>query len=230
MAKTARNSKRTATATAKKIETLVDSVVTHAQKQRDPYVDIPLRTLSNVAFNTKKQIIEMGSATARRNFFDMNKAKTFMQTLLIASGCKQLVDEGKTNSIRGLYYMTKHSIPGTNEKTFDDQCESDPIIEDLEVALQALREELHVFASTRGALVGPLTFVDSGDTIDASRMGSGGYAIPSIVEPDIIQFKKCQAKFVLHVEKGTIWNRFREDRFWDKHKCILLHGEGQPAR
>ena len=54
------------------------------------------------------------------------------------------------------------------------------------------------------------------------RIGSG-YAMPSIVEPDIIQFKKCEAKFVLHVEKGTVWNRFNEDRFWEKHNCILTH-------
>jgi DNA topoisomerase-6 subunit A len=229
-AKKPTSGKRDGKATGRKIESLVDEITGLARKQRDPFVDIPLRTLSNVSFNRKTQILEMGKNTARRNFFDMNKAKSFMQTVLIASGCKQLVDEGKTNSIRGLYYMTKHSIKGTNEKTFDDQSESDPIIEDLEVALQTLREELHVFASTRGALIGPLTFVDSGDTIDASRMGSGGYAIPSIVEPDVIQFKKCTAKFVLHVEKGTVWNRFREDRFWEKHKCILVHGEGQPAR
>jgi len=223
-------SRRDGKATARKIEDLAESVVQFAKKRMDPYVDFPLRTLSNVQFNPKKQIIEMKSGKLRRNFFDMKMAKSFMQTLLIASGCKQLIDEGKTNSIRGLYYMTKHSIPGTNEKTFNDQDESDPIIEDLEVALQSLREELHVFASTRGALVGPLVFRDSGDTIDASRMGSGGYAIPSIVEPDVIQFRKCGAKFVLHVEKGTIWNRFREDRFWEKHRCILTHGEGQPAR
>jgi DNA topoisomerase-6 subunit A len=61
-------------------------------------------------------------------------------------------------------------------------------------------------------------------------MGSGGYALPSIVEPDIIQFKKCEAKFVLHVEKGTVWNRFNEDRFWEKNNCILTHGAGQPPR
>lgn len=230
MARTKQRGARDRKATSGKIETLVDMIVTSAQKREDPFVDIPMRTLSNVRYNAKDRIIQMGDAKLRRNFFDLNKARSFMQTVLIASGCKQLIDEGKTNSIRGLYYMCKHSIAGCNEKTFDDQNESDPIIEDLEVALQALREELHVFASTRGALVGPLTFVDSGDTIDASRMGSGGYAIPSIVEPDVIQFRKCDAKFVLHVEKGTVWNRFREDRFWEKHKCILTHGEGQPAR
>jgi DNA topoisomerase-6 subunit A len=107
----------------------------------------------------------------------------------------------------------------------------DPILEDLEVALGALREELHVFAENRGSMVGNITIVDKGDEIDCRRMGSGGYALPSIVEPDVIQFKKCEAKFVLHVEKGTVWNRFNEDRFWEKHNCILTHGAGPaPAR
>jgi DNA topoisomerase-6 subunit A len=150
--------------------------------------------------------------------------------MLVASKCNELIHAGKTASIRQIYYLSKHTIKGTNEKTFDAQDESDPVLEDLEVALRALREELHVFADSRGALIGELTFTDSGDTIDATRLGTGGYAIPSIVEPDVIQFKKCRAKFVLHVEKGTVWRRFVEDRFWDKHHCILTHGGGQPPR
>jgi len=79
-------------------------------------------------------------------------------------------------------------------------------------------------------MVGPITLADSGDTIDCSRMGSGGYSIPSIVEQDIVQFKKNTAKFVLHVEKDTVWRRFNEDKFWRKHNCILTHGGGQPPR
>ena len=79
-------------------------------------------------------------------------------------------------------------------------------------------------------MVGNITIVDKGDEINCRRMGSGGYAIPSIVEPDIIEFGKCDAKFVLHVEKGTVWNRFNEDRFWEDHNCILTHGGGQPPR
>lgn len=62
-------------------------------------------------------------------------------------------------------------------------------------------------------MVGNITIVDRGDEINCRRMGSGGYSMPSIVEPDIIEFKKCEAKFVLHVEKGTVWARFNEDRF-----------------
>jgi len=106
----------------------------------------------------------------------------------------------------------------------------DGILEDLEVSLGALREELHIFAKKAGTMVGNITIIDSGDEIDCRRMGSGGYAIPSIVEPDVIKFKKCDAKFVLHVEKNTVWSRFNEDRFWEKHNCILTEGGGQPPR
>src|SRR5690606_37112950 len=115
------------------------------------------------------------------------------------------IDEGKSTSLRGLYYMLKHSIEGTKEETFDDQQDSDSIIEDVEVTLDALREEMHLYASNRGNLVGPLTLIDNGDEIDCTRMGSAGYSIPSIVEPDVIQFKKCTADFILHVEKDTVW-------------------------
>jgi DNA topoisomerase-6 subunit A len=216
--------------TSGKLVQLAEDVVQMAKAQEDPFVNVPLRALSNVSFNEKSRFIEMGDKVQHRNFFNYGQAKRFMQTLLVASKCKELVDLDKTASIRQIYYMAKHTIKGTNEKTFDGQDESDPIIEDLEVALEALREELHVFADSKGAMVGEITFIDSGDTIDATKLGTGGYAIPSIVEPDIIKFKKCQAKFVLHVEKGTVWRRFVEDRFWEKHHCILTHGGGQPPR
>ena len=216
--------------TGAKIEDLANRVVGMVLERQDPTMDIPVRALSNVSFNEDRQIIELGSSFTQRGFFNMGQAKKFMQTMLIAAGCKQLVGEGKTASIRQLYYLAKHTIAGTKEKTFDDQSESDPIIEDLEVSLQALREELHVYAANQGTLAGAFTFVDSGDTIDAGRLGSGGYSIPSIVEPEVIQFKKCDAKFILHVEKDTVWRRFNEDKFWKQHKCILTHGGGQPPR
>jgi DNA topoisomerase VI subunit A len=212
------------------IRTLADEVVQAADRGRAPYVEIPSRSLSNVRFNQSKRIIEMGGGTSRRELFNLSQARSYMQTLLVGSGCKQLIEQGKTTSIRGLFYLLKHTIEGTREETFDTQSECDPIIEDVEVALDAMREELHLYAKNAGAMVGPITLVDSGDEIDCSRMGSGGYSIPSIVEPEIVQFKKNTAKFVLHVEKDTVWRRFNEDKFWRIHNCILTHGGGQPPR
>jgi DNA topoisomerase-6 subunit A len=217
-------------ATQRKILALAEEIVRRSLGGKEPIVEIPTRTKSNTIWNRKKGILEMGDATAARPLFDLKTAKQFMQTMLHASTIKDLIDAQKTSSLRGVFYKAKHTVAGTKENTFDTQDESDPILEDLEVALGALREELHVFAENRGSMVGNITIVDKGDEIDCRRMGSGGYALPSIVEPDIIQFKKCEAKFVLHVEKGTVWNRFNEDRFWEKNNCILTHGAGQPPR
>jgi len=172
----------------------------------------------------------MGDATSARELFNLNQAKQFMQTMLHASTIKDLIEADKTSSLRGVFYKAKHTVAGTKENTFDGQDESDPILEDLEVALESLREELHIFAEPRGSMVGNITIIDKGDEINCRRMGTGGYNIPSIVEPDVIEFGKCEAKFVLHVEKGTVWQRFNEDRFWEKNNCILTHGAGQPPR
>jgi DNA topoisomerase VI subunit A len=216
--------------TQKKLVGLADAVAKTTLSGKEPVIEVPTRTKSNTIWNKKKGILEMGDAAQERQLFNLNQAKQFMQTMLHASTIKDLIDADKTSSLRGVFYKAKHTVAGTKENTFDTQDESDPILEDLEVTLGALREELHIFAENRGTLVGNITIVDKGDEIDGRRMGSGGWGIPSIVEPDVIQFKKCEAKFVLHVEKGTVWNRFNEDRFWEKNNCILTHGAGQPPR
>lgn len=214
-----------------KLVRLAKGVVADVNKGDNPAVDVPTRTLANVHYDEKKKLIMLGDDAQTRTFFNVSQAKKFMQTFLVSSTIsEQLLATGKTTSIRDLYYMTKHSLGSTRQNTFEDQEESDPIIEDLEVTVDALREELHLFASNKGALVGELTLIDSGDTIDGRRMGSGGWSIPSIVEDDVIQFKKNDAKFVLLVEKDAVWRRLNEDKFWRKHKCILVHGGGQPPR
>ena len=216
--------------TLEALNRLAQSVINAANGVGDPEMYIPSRSLSNVWFDEKKRIIQMGDRTTTRQLFNLSQAKAFMQTMLVASGTSELIRQGKTTSIRGLYYLMKHTIEHAKEETFNDQSESDPIIEDCEVLLECLREEMHLYAQTRGAMVGMIQIVDKGDTIDCSRMGSGGYAVPSIVEPDVIQFKNCKADFILHVEKDTVWQRFNEDKFWKKHNCILTHGSGQPPR
>ena len=93
----------------------------------------------------------------------------------------------------------------------------------------ALREELHVFAKSVAPWWATSRFVMPVTKLTAAN-GDGRYAIPSICEPDVIEFVKCEADFVLHVEKDTVWSRFNEDRFWEKHNCILTEGSGQPPR
>jgi len=226
----ARKKQKNNDAVEKKLIGVADVVITAAQRSKDPTLSIPVRSLSNVKFNEKKRIIEMGRNRQIRSFFNVGMAKKFMQTVLVADALSELQRSNLTTSLREIYYRTKHTIKDSNENTFDGQNESDPVIEDLEVSLEVLREELHVRADNGGTVVGPLVLVDDGDQVDCTRLGKGGYSVPSIVEPEYIQIKRCTADFVLLVEKGTQWNRLSEDKFWRKYNCILLTGNGQPPR
>ncbi len=241
-ARKTRGNGRDRAAAGERITKLARAVVGVIHDREDPYVDIPARTLSNVQFNPTKRIIELLDGKQRRSFFSLlgrrggegSQAKKFMQTLRVAEVCRKLIDADDSTSIRDLYYNLKVPIKSADGKAkelvFYEQEESDPIIEDIEVAVAALREELGVHAETKGAMVGPLTIVDNGDTIDLATMGSGGWAVPSIVEADVIQFVKSKAEYVLLIEKGAVWQRFNKDRFWEKHRCMIIHGGGQPPR
>src|SRR5712691_364183 len=105
------------------LHNLAGEVVSCAERGRPPHLDVPSWSLSNVRFNKSKRFIEMGSGTNRRELFNLSQAKAYMQTLLVGSGAKRLIEQGKTTSLRGLYYMLKHTIDGAKEETFDEQSE-----------------------------------------------------------------------------------------------------------
>ena len=173
----------------------------------------------------------MGSGTNRRELFNLSQAKSYMQTLLVGSGCKQLIEQGKTTSLRGLFYMLKHTIEGTKEETFDEQSECDPIIEDVEVAARQPCAKNCICTPRSAATWSGRSRSSTAATKSTARAWApAATAFPRSSSRSVIQFKKCKAKFVLHVEKDTVWRRFNEDKFWRKHNCILTHGGGQPPR
>jgi DNA topoisomerase-6 subunit A len=205
-------------------------IVGQIDKGRDPSYELPVRTLNNVFFDQKTKTIKLGDKKSTRQFLNVAHTRKFMQTMLVAAELKKVIEEEATVSIRDLYYALKHTIEGTDENSFEEQSESDIIIEDLEASLNLLREELHLAASSKGVISGKMKIKDGKDTIDLTKMGSGGWGVPSNVEPDRIEIKDLDAEYVLFIEKDAVWKRFNEDKFWQKHKCIIITGRGQPSR
>ncbi|HEY0839660.1 MAG TPA: DNA topoisomerase VI, partial [Vulgatibacter sp.] len=66
--------------TLAKIEALAKGVVQDVKKRKNPRLQVPLRTLSNVQFNVRKKIIELGKDKQERAFFNVAQARKFMQT------------------------------------------------------------------------------------------------------------------------------------------------------
>lgn len=214
----------------KKLEELGRRILEEFRQGKNPSMEIPKRSLSNVEYSKEEGMITLGDDTSKRFFFNMSQAKKFMQTLMVAKMAKKLVQENATTSIRDLFYSLKIPVPGSKENIFSEQNESDPVIEDLEVTLDLLREEMNLRADKKGTMIGDMIIEDAGDEIDLRRQGSGGWSIPSKVEPDVIKFKEHTAKFILFVEKSAVWERLNEDKVWKKLDCVMLTGKGQPSR
>ena len=187
-----------------------------------------VRSKSNVEYDEEDERLELGDSYSTRKFLNISHARKFMQTTLVASKCKELVEGGRTASIREIYYQLKHSVPGLDENTFEDQDESNNVVVDIETSTGAIREDLHLFAEPKGRLFGPIKIEDSGDIIDGMSMGSSGMAINSIV--DHFEFVENNADFILVVETSAMVNRLVEEDFHAEQNAIIIGTGGQPAR
>lgn len=212
----------------KSLNELGRDLANQIKKGKDVGLTFTLRGLSNVIFDEKSRSLKLGEKQLTRNFFNLAHAKKFLQTVEMASVSKNLIKEGKHASLRDGFYQIKRTIPNTHINIVDDQVESDKAIEDLEVITGLSRENLHFNANKNGSVAGKVVILDQGDTIDWSKLGSGGWSIPSNVED--IEFKKVNAKFILYMEKAAVWERLHEDKFWDKQNCIIMSSQGQTTR
>src|SRR3989344_8320466 len=204
------------------------NIVQEINKGQNPKIELSVRGLSNIIYDKKSKTLRLGDKTAQRFFFNAAHTKKFLQTVEVASICKNLLEAQKHASLRDVFYMAKRTIPNTKINVVDDQKETDKAVEDLELITDFSRECLHVNANKMGSVAGKVVIEDSGDTIDWSRLGSGGWSIPSNVEE--ITFKKVEAKYVVYMEKAAVWERLHEDRFWAKQNCIIMSSQGQTTR
>lgn len=217
-----------------RLEKLGNDIVSDIGSGKSPKFVTLARKRSNIIYDTKAGYLKLGKSKEERDFVNVAQSKRFMQTIAIASKCHKFVSENLHTTIRGLFYQLKYSLgEDVDENIFSEQSESNPLIEDLEVALDLTRENLNLNANRKGVLAGNMKVLDKfGDAqieIDCSKQGRSGWAIPSDVDNDI-KFVDIKAKYVIVVEKDALWQRLNEDGFWKKENAILITPQGQAAR
>lgn len=211
------------------VQVIKKYVLAPLKAEKIPYFELLARTKDNVYIDELTNIIRLGSKKIRRKLSDIDEAKTFMKTVLVAAIIYEAIKYNKYPTIRDVYYDAKHTIPGTNIDTVDTQAESDSIIEDLEVMLGASREEMGLQTDVKCKVVGLMRVRSGRDIIDCSRQGEGGaYSPPTNV--DRLEFLDVDAEYVLVVEKDAVFNTLNMERYWEKNKCILITAGGQPDR
>ena len=207
-------------------------VHTQVNKRGKPDLAFPIRSLANVKYAEKKGYFEIGGQKKVRTL-TVNTVKSFAQTLRMMGLSKQLVETNDFATKRDAYYQSKN----WNEARFDEQTESDAVMDDIEAMFSVRglsREQLRFIPDEHGgAVAGNLVVLDPDretgevERIDCTRFGSGAYSIPSTVEH--LSFE-TDAKFILAIETGGVFQRLQSHKFWQTADCILVSLAGVPTR
>ena len=216
-----------------KLEGLGKQLIREIDSGQSPYFESTLRSRSNV-FHSGEGHLYLGEKKERRVFLNVAQAKKFMQTVAVASKCKKFKEENLHTSIRGLFYQLKFTLgEDIDEDLFEEQQESNELVEDLEVALTVKREDLNLSTDRKGVVAGNLVIRDKfgGEetTIDCTKQGRSGWMIPSDVDNGM-DFVDVDVDYALIIEKDALWQRLNEDKFWKKENCLIITPKGQASR
>jgi DNA topoisomerase-6 subunit A len=207
-------------------------VHTQVNKRGKPDLAFPIRSLANVKYAEKKGYFEIGGQKKIRTL-TVNTVKSFAQTLRMMGLSKTLVETNDFATKRDAYYQSKN----WSDARFDEQTESDAVMDDIEAMFSVRglsREQLRFIPDEHGgAVAGNLVVLDPDretgevERIDCTRFGSGAYSIPSTVEHLSFQ---TDAKFILAIETGGVFQRLQSHKFWQTSNCILVSLAGVPTR
>jgi DNA topoisomerase-6 subunit A len=200
------------------------------KRGRKPAMKFPVRSLQNVRYDARRGHFEILGRTSTRTL-SYNTVKTFAQSMrLLATTKNDLLDRDDIAGKREIYYNSK----SWGECRFDEQPESDALLDDIEAMLEVNREQLGYIPEERGGEVcGPLTVIDADPgtgtpvRIDCARLGTGAWSIPSRVEH--LRFETA-AKLILVVETASLFQRLVHHRYYERAKAVLVSMSGVPTR
>lgn len=200
------------------------------QKSKRPSMSFPVRSLQNVRYDTRRGHFEILGKKVTRTL-SYTTVKTFAQSMrLLATTKNDLLDKDDIAGKREVYYNSK----SWGECRFDEQPESDALLDDIEAMLAINREQLGYIPEERGGDVcGPIVVIDRDPSsgrpirINCKELGTGAWSVPSRVEHLGFETK---AKFILVVETASLFQRLVHHRFFDRANCVLVSMSGVPTR
>ncbi|NWF96395.1 MAG: DNA topoisomerase IV subunit A [Candidatus Thorarchaeota archaeon] len=206
---------------------LGSAVIESIRRGEFPRLSIPDRETSNIVFSEAEQRFALGPQTVVRDSGNSKHARSFAQTLWVASFAKKLLSCSRTSSLRDLYYSSE-----AFGVKFKDQAESDRIVTDLECITGLAREDFGVFSEERSSVYGPVL-------MRYTVPGYAGRTVDLTVSPDGLPIGAAlmtaepvssDAEIVLAVESGGMFSRLVETRAWETFKAVLVHLGGQSPR
>ncbi|MBU1158913.1 MAG: DNA topoisomerase IV subunit A [Candidatus Thermoplasmatota archaeon] len=216
-----------------KLTDIAQSVYDQLDSGKIPKMMIPLRTKSNIRFDSKSAVWKYGKAMGARSAKKLTGAQMLLRTMYMLEFIEEMIRTSKSSTLREMYYISE----GWEKAKFSAQDESNMLAEDLEIITQCMREDFKLRPEEDGARVmGNITLMETDRKGKKKKIncrddvGDSGYGVPYNVEKDKIEFVDCDADFIIAIETGGMFDRLVENKFDENANAVIVHLKGQPAR
>lgn len=209
------------------LEKLGGRVQSMLERAEFPYIVMPSRSTSNIRYDEKLMQYVLGDRRVRRTARNVRHLRPLTQLLWVAAIAHQLCTQGKTSTLRDVFYMAQ-----AYEVDFKDQYESDDTITDLETVIGFPREDFNIYPEERSSIFGDLTIEYTVPGYEGRRLNLLSHPDGFVIGPTLstAEFVECNAERVIVIEKGAMFTRLVEEKAYEKFKAVLIHTAGQPPR
>ena len=192
-----------------------------------PEIVIPSRSVKNLVYDKELEQYILGLSKVKRSSHNIKHIRPFTQLVWLAFFVNKLLKQGKTSTLRDVYYSAQaYNID------FKDQPESDDIITDLEAAFSRAREDFSIYPEERSAVFGDLTIEYTVKGYEGKRLNLASHPDGYLIGPSLstCEFVETSAEMVIAVEKGGVFTRFVEEKVHERYNAIIIDTAGQPPR
>jgi DNA topoisomerase-6 subunit A len=221
----------------KEAKALADRMLKDLENSKRPYLEAVKTSLDNSEYDPKVGYLTAGDKVVRTEL-NVSSVQKLARVVFMLEIMLRNLDIGAVNTKRELYYVCKGLIRGDNRYKpldFEDQPESDSIIDFIGDMMKVYREELNCFANDRGGqtysnqLVVTETMPDGTKaTVDLSSLGTSPFMPKN--RPQSLKLKaKKRIDFALVIESEGTANTLHTMGFTKRNNCILIGAQGVPS-
>ena len=240
MAKAQAASKRVATKDTEIIslsKELCEQMLADLEKAKRPVLQATKCALDNATYSSKVGFLTPGGKKISSEL-NVSSVKKMSRAIFMLELLLRNVEISNINTKRELYYVAKGMVKHDSKLRpldFQDQDESDAVIDFICEMLEAYREELNCVADDRGGqtyskqLIVQETELDGNvATVDLSTLGTAPYQ-PKNRPQNLTLKTKGKVDFCIIIESQGTANTLVANGFTKRHNCIVVGAQGVPS-
>ena len=222
----------------KEAKQLCEGMLSDLEKAKRPVLHAVKCSLDNSFYDPKVGYLTPGDKMVRTEL-NVSSVQKMARTVFMLEVLLENLKSGASNTKRELYYIAKglvKSNPHFKPLDFDDQPESDAIVDFICDMLEVYREEMNCFANDRGGqtysqnLVVTETMSDGEiANVDLSTLGTTPFQPKNKPQQFKVKPKKGKVDFCLVIESEGTANTLVANGMHKRHNCIVMGAQGVPS-